>query len=253
MPRTDPLVLVHGGWHDGWAWTETIRHLKAAGYGDIWAPTLLGHGPHTPRAVTYAQIVTHLARWIEAHDLRNVTLLGHSFGGLVITGTAELIPHRIARSVYLSAFVPVHGKSLQDDMAVSSDPEVDVSELYNAEDNTLIMSWDAWRKFIPDAPDPVARAAFELLSPEGAIPLAERVQLPDFHDKLDIPQSVITLEGDTLMPWESFARRLTRVDRAVTIRGSHEVMFSAPNLLADAIARAAYGAPAEPTAMVSSL
>lgn len=235
MPRNGNLVLVHGAWHDGRAWTATIAHLHSAGFDAVWAPTLLGHGPHTPRAVTYSQIVAHLVEWIEAHDLRNVVLLGHSFGGTVITSVAALIPHRIARTVYLSAMVPLHGRSIQDDTA-TSEPQIDLSALYNAKDNTLVMNWEVWRQFIPDATEEVAREAFALLSPEGAAVQTEPVVLPEHWKR--IPQSVITLEGDSLLPWATYAQRLPNVDRHVSLPGlSHEAMFSDPAALADAISR----------------
>lgn len=234
MPKTDNLVLIHGGWHDGRAWTATIAHLHAAGFDAVWAPTLLGHGPHTPRAVTYAQTVDHLVAWIEAHDLQDVVLVGHSFGGALITSAAAALPHRIARTVYLSALIPQDGQSIQDDTAAGA-PRIDLSGMYNPEDNTLTMTWDVWRQFLPDASEEVARAAFAMLSPEAAGLQTDPIRLPAVHKQ--IPQSVITLEDDTLLPWASYTSRLPNIDRQASIPGSHEVMFSNPQALAGAITR----------------
>ena len=247
MPRqSNPLVLVHGAWHDGYAWSETIRHLHAAGITEVWAPTLLGHGPHTPRAVTHTQIAEHLAAWIEFHDLAEAILVGHSFGGSVITQVTELIPERIARDVYVSAIIPLHGRSLMDDLDPQNpqcigETTVDWFELYRPEDNTLVMTWDVWRRFISDADEPLARAAFAHLCPEGAIAQSERFDLHRFYGQLTIPQSVVILEDDLLMPWDTYAARLPRVTRRVRTRGSHQLMNSAPERLADAIALAAFG------------
>ena len=102
------FVLVHGGWHGGWCWDAVARLLRAEGHA-VLAPTLTGlaERAHLIDAVTgpdlHVEDVVQAILWAE---LRDITLVGHSYGGMIVTGVAGRIPERIARLVYLDAFVP---------------------------------------------------------------------------------------------------------------------------------------------------
>jgi pimeloyl-ACP methyl ester carboxylesterase len=109
-------VLVHGAWHGGWHWDDVARRLHAAG-APVYAPTLCGLAERSAEASEHTTLATHVSdvvRVLDEHDLRGVVLAGHSYGGAVITGAAQLRPDRIAKLVYLDAFVPAHGESLAD-------------------------------------------------------------------------------------------------------------------------------------------
>ncbi|MEM9062304.1 MAG: alpha/beta fold hydrolase [Pseudomonadota bacterium] len=102
------FVLVHGGWHGGWCWERVVPLLEAAGH-EVHAPTLTGLGErsHLVRAVAGPEThVADIVQVLEWRDLRDVMLVGHSYGGMVITGVAAQVPERIAHLVYLDAFVP---------------------------------------------------------------------------------------------------------------------------------------------------
>lgn len=110
------LVLVHGAWGGGWEWREVERLLCARGH-EATRPTLTGLGERAhlaSPAVTLATHVEDVARHLEVEDLSGVVLCGHSYGGMVVTGAAERVPERLARLVYLDAFVPNDGESLFD-------------------------------------------------------------------------------------------------------------------------------------------
>lgn len=109
-------VLVHGAWHGGWHWDAVAARLRAAG-ARVFAPTLCGLAERAAEASASTTLATHVAdvvRVLDEHDLRDVVLVGHSYGGAVITGVAHRRPERIAQLVYLDAFVPRHGESLAD-------------------------------------------------------------------------------------------------------------------------------------------
>jgi pimeloyl-ACP methyl ester carboxylesterase len=112
---TQTFVLVHGAWHGGWCYRDVARILRAQGH-EVFAPTLTGLGERSHlgggavNLDTHIEDVTNVFLW---EDLTDVVLVGHSYGGMVITGVADRIPDRIARLVYLDAFVPRHdGDSL---------------------------------------------------------------------------------------------------------------------------------------------
>lgn len=98
------FVLVHGSWHDGSAWDAVVRHLEGKGH-KAFAPTVAGHGRGAPRNVTHADCTRSLVEFITGNSLSDIILVGHSFGGTLISKAAEAIPGSIRRLVYQNAFV----------------------------------------------------------------------------------------------------------------------------------------------------
>ena len=108
------FVLVHGAWHGGWCWRYVRPFLKGH---EVFAPSLTGLGERAHLARPDIDLDTHIAdivSLIEMEDLRDVVLVGHSYGGMVVTGAADRVHARIARLVYLDAFVPENGKCTLD-------------------------------------------------------------------------------------------------------------------------------------------
>jgi pimeloyl-ACP methyl ester carboxylesterase len=108
--------LVHGAWHGGWCWAKVARLLRDAGH-EVYTPTLTGLGERAHLARPEIDLDTHiqdLVAVLESEELRQVTLVGHSYGGMVITGAAARTSGRIAHLVYLDAVVPEAGKALLD-------------------------------------------------------------------------------------------------------------------------------------------
>jgi pimeloyl-ACP methyl ester carboxylesterase len=110
------IVLVHGGWVGGWIWQRLTPFLRAEGH-DVHTPTLTGlgervhlGGPHTGLGTH----VTDVVNLIEYEGLYDVVLVGHSYGGMVITGVLDRVPDRLSHAVYLDAFVPRGGQALVD-------------------------------------------------------------------------------------------------------------------------------------------
>jgi len=109
-------VLVHGAWHGGWCWAKVARLLRDAAQ-EVYTPTLTGLGERAHLARPEIDLETHIqdiVAVIESEELRQVTLVGHSYGGMVISGVAARVAARIGHLVYLDAFVPEAGKSLLD-------------------------------------------------------------------------------------------------------------------------------------------
>lgn len=109
-------VLVHGAWHGAWCWRKLTPLLEAAGHRVI-TPTLTGLGERAELLGPEVGLSTHVndvADAIERADLHDVVLLGHSYGGMVITGAADRVPERIGHLVYLDTFVPRDGESMAD-------------------------------------------------------------------------------------------------------------------------------------------
>ena len=110
------FVLVHGSNHGGWCWERVTPLLEAAGH-TVYAPTLTGLAERADELTPEVGLSTHVSditELIEGEDLRGVTLVGHSYAGAVIIGAAEIVSDRIARLVYLDAFLPRDRESVLD-------------------------------------------------------------------------------------------------------------------------------------------
>ena len=110
------FVLVHGAWHGGWAWERVAPALAAAGHG-VEAPTLTGVAERAAEAGPAVDLDTHVTDilgHVVARQLDRIVLVGHSYGGMVISGVADLLAERIAHIVYFDAFVPADGQALLD-------------------------------------------------------------------------------------------------------------------------------------------
>jgi len=100
------IVLVHGAWHGSWCWTPVAERLRAAGH-NVHAPTLTGLCERIHLATPQIGLSTHIddiANHIRFNELTDIVLVGHSYGGAVITGVASELADRIRAIVYLDAF-----------------------------------------------------------------------------------------------------------------------------------------------------
>ncbi len=114
--RKSTYVLVHGAWHGGWCWKKVVPALRAAGH-EVYVPTLTGLGERAHLANPAIDLATHIAdvvNLLEAEELEKVVLVGHSYGGMVVTGVADRAASRLRRVVYLDAFLPDNGRCLLD-------------------------------------------------------------------------------------------------------------------------------------------
>jgi pimeloyl-ACP methyl ester carboxylesterase len=104
-------VLVHGAWHGGWCWRRVAERLSAAGH-RVFCPTLTGLGERAhllTRAVNLSTHIADVAGLLDAEELNDVVLVGHSYGGIVITGVAARAKARLRQLVYLDSAIVEDG------------------------------------------------------------------------------------------------------------------------------------------------
>jgi pimeloyl-ACP methyl ester carboxylesterase len=125
------FVLVTGAWHGAWCYKRVRKALAGQGH-EVFTPTFTGLCERShllSREVdleTHIQDIVNLIRWEELSD---IVLVGHSYGGIVISGVADRIGEKIARLVYLDAFAPEDGQSLHDNLP----PEQRLAQLDGSE------------------------------------------------------------------------------------------------------------------------
>ena len=110
------FVLVHGAWGGAWIWRRVVGALRAAGH-EVHAVTLTGDGERAHLRRPDISLRTHLddvLGLIDAEELHDIVLVGHSYGGMVITGAADALlargEGRLRQLVYVDAMVPVPGE-----------------------------------------------------------------------------------------------------------------------------------------------
>ncbi|MEM5495392.1 alpha/beta hydrolase [Hoeflea sp. AS16] len=234
-------VLVHGAWHTGELFEDVAAPIRAEGH-TVHCPTLAGNRPSDPRSTGLEAAIASLVSYLEDNDLTDIILLGHSYGGMVITGAADRVAGRIRRLVYWNAFVPNDGECLNDMVpphyvglfdAISS----------GSRDNSVMLPFPVWREaFMNDASVEAAEAAFSKLNPHPYATFTDPIRLTKSPAEMEIAKSYINCTEDTALPqslgWHPRLSEKLGLFRLVQIPGSHELCFTDPKALAAAIMNA---------------
>src|SRR4051812_28090072 len=110
------FLVCHGAWSAGWAWRKMHPLMRSAGH-RLVTPTYTGLGERVHLANPSLDLESHIEdilNVITYEDLRDIVLVGHSYGGMVATGVADRARDRVAQLIYIDAFVPGDGQSLFD-------------------------------------------------------------------------------------------------------------------------------------------
>ena len=218
------FLVCHGAWSAGWAWKKMHPLMAAAGH-RLVTPTYTGLGERAHLANPSIDLETHIEdvlNVIKYEDLRDIVLVGHSYGGMVATGVADRARARVTQLIYVDAFVPGDGQSLFD--------------LNKVAVQKLADSGDGWR--VPPNPTPpdTSPADQEWLSPR-------RVHMPIkcFQTALKLQGGALTLPrsyiyATRITPQDTFGQfaRKTRNDpawRYYEIDASHSPNVTAPEAL----------------------
>jgi pimeloyl-ACP methyl ester carboxylesterase len=114
------FLVCHGAWSAGWAWKKMHPLMNKAGH-RLVTPIYTGLGERAHLTHPGIDLETHIADMlgvIKYEDLRDIVLIGHSYGGMVATGVADRARDKVRELIYLDAFVPQDGQSLLDLNAV---------------------------------------------------------------------------------------------------------------------------------------
>jgi len=208
----------------------------------VHCPTLAGNRPDDDRSrIGLADAVASLVDFVEDQQLERVRLVGHSYGGMVISGAAQPLLSRLARLVYVNAFVPMPGESLNDLVPPHYKGLFDAVAAANHQ--AVMLPFEIWREaFINDADLGLAQSAFARLNPHpyGTFTEASRMAKP--MAELAIGKSYVNCVLDTAlpasMPWHPRLSERLGLFRYVECAGSHEAWFTQPVALARAIGQA---------------
>ncbi|MEQ8347029.1 MAG: alpha/beta hydrolase [Sneathiellaceae bacterium] len=231
-------VLVHGAWHTGELFEEVAAPIRAAGH-EVHCPTIAGNRPGDSRKTGLPEAIASIADYLVENDLRDVILMGHSYGGMIITGVADREGSRIRRLVYWNAFVPNDGEALNDMVPPHYIALFDQIAA-QSEDNSVVLPYPIWREaFINDADAALAQSAYDRLNPHPYATFTDAIALKANPAAMQVAKSYINCTEDTALPhsatWHPRLSEKLGLFRLVQCPGSHELCFSNPKLLAEKI------------------
>jgi pimeloyl-ACP methyl ester carboxylesterase len=233
-------VLVHGGGHGGWCYQRVARILRAQGH-EVYAPTMTGLGERAHLLNAEVDLHRHIediAAVLAFEDLRDVILVGHSYGGMVITGTADRVADRIGRLVFLDAANPVNGQSLADVAGPVINAVRPFGETVDGMELVLLPAPDAGMLYGVTDPDDLAWMAERLTGHPWRCfeqPLALQNEdalwaIPQYHI---ICSSTLATRHKSLMEPARAEGRLWEIDTG------HDLMITEPARTADALLQVA--------------
>ncbi|MEK8127625.1 alpha/beta fold hydrolase [Paenibacillus filicis] len=200
MPAQPRLtfVLVHGSWADAHFWDGVAAALRSKGH-IVHTPEYAGHGKDPNKQVTHAMITKSVVDYITKLNLRDIILVGHSFGGSVIQKVAEQIPDRIKRLVFWDAFVLKDGESVADELPTQTRQAFEQLAA-SSKDDTIMLPFPLFRDlFVNTATSEEARRFYAGVTPEPAKPLFEKLDLKAFY-ALPTPKSYVYFYQDNVFP-----------------------------------------------------
>src|SRR3974390_2705664 len=97
-PKVSTYLLVHGAWHTGKELESVAKSISSTGH-TVHTPTVKGNRPGDPKSIGLAQAIESIIDYFTRHELEDVVLVGHSYGGMIITAVADRFPRRIRRGM----------------------------------------------------------------------------------------------------------------------------------------------------------
>ncbi|SDP22807.1 Alpha/beta hydrolase family protein [Paenibacillus sp. yr247] len=192
------FVLVHGSWADSHFWDGVAAVLRSQGH-IVYTPEYAGHGTDPNKNVTHAMITKSIVDYLKQLNLRDIILVGHSFGGTVIQKVAEQVPDRIKRLVFWNAFVLKDGESVADEFPPQTRQGFEQLRTMSTDD-TIMLPFELFRSlFVNTASTEDAKLFYSSVSPEPAKPLFEKLDLKAFY-ALPTPKSYVYFYQDNIFP-----------------------------------------------------
>ncbi len=233
-------VLVHGGGHGGWCYGRLAPLLRAEGH-SVFAPTLTGCGERAHLLTPGVGLDTHiedLVRVLHYEDLTDAILVGHSYGGMVITGAADRVPERVGQLVYLDGAIPEDGESLAEMTPALMEAARREGRTVDGVEVVLWPGDEAGRRY--GVTDPGALAWMqERLTPHPWRSFTEPLRLRDPEAVKRIPRTNINCKETVALRPPERAGRAFEADRVWEIDTGHDLMITEPEAVADMLLRLA--------------
>jgi pimeloyl-ACP methyl ester carboxylesterase len=230
------FVLVHGAWHGGWCWRRVADLLQKQGH-KVFTPTMTGLGERShliDAKVNLATHITDIVNVIKWEGLRDVVLVGHSYGGCIISGVAEEMGDAIGSIVFLDAFVPENG----DTLATKASQPVREAIAGLVEKGETAMKPVSAAVFRVNEKD---RAWVDAMcTPHPVATLTDKITVTGARDRI-AKKSYIRAKGYPSVPFDGFQERLkaNAAWRVYELPCGHDVMVDMPDRLSEILVEVA--------------
>jgi len=230
------FVLVHGGGHGGWCYQPVARLLRRAGH-EVYAPTLTGLGERAHLLGPEVDLDLHVEDVVAVlhyEDLRDVILVGHSYGGMVITGVAGRAAERIGKLVYLDAANPENGQSLVDVAGPVIEMTRPAGKVVDGIELVLLPTPDAGTFYGVTDPEDLAWMA-ERLTPHPWRCFEQKLDLDDEAAYAAIAQYHIVCTSTLATRDEALVEGARAAGRLWDIDTGHDLMITEPEKVTEAL------------------
>jgi pimeloyl-ACP methyl ester carboxylesterase len=236
--RADTFVIVHGAFQNAQSWAEVSKALKAKGH-TVVTVDLPGRNAEgaAAKAVSMVQYVDAVGAVVKSHK-EPVTLVGHSFGGVTISLVGLAMPEKIKKLVYVAAYVPQSGDSMQTLASGDKDNGFTPKSFVVSRDYAFatILDEDRARLFINDGRAEQQKSVAQSMLREPLGPIATKVQIAS--DKFAaIPKAYIRTSMDkTVSPTiQNMLIQRAGITQIGDIETGHSPQASQPAKLSDLI------------------
>ena len=227
------FVLVHGGGHGGWCYQQVARLLQAKGH-VVHAPSLPGMGEHSHQIHPGIDLDAHIddvVGLLFSEDLRHAIIVGHSYGGMVITGVADRATPRVGHRVYLDAAYPQDGESLHEHAFGSIDQTR--QGMYQINGTDVVMKPEPFYAGFFGIHDPeLADWTNARLTPQPWKCFSQKLVLTNEAAMRAIPESHLICT-ETIPGRDMERLRANSVGRVWDIDTGHDLMLTEPQWVAD--------------------
>ena len=229
-------VLVHGGAHGGWCYRKVAPLLRQAGH-DVYTPTMTGLGERSHLVSADVDLDMHvrdITAVLHYEDLRDVILVGHSYGGMVITGVADRAADRVGKLVYLDAANPVNGQSLVDVSGPIIEAVRPAGQVIDGVELVLLPSPDAGAMYgVADSEDMAWMA--DRLAGHPWKCFEQKLELANEAALWAIPQYHIVCTSTLATRDPELMGKARAEGRLWDIATGHDLMITEPRAVADAL------------------
>ena len=227
-------VLVHGGGHGGWCYQKVTRLLQAAGH-TVYAPSLTGLAERSHLLAPGIDLDTHITDVVSLlfyEDLHDVVLVGHSYGGMVITGIADRAADRVGKVVYLDAANPVNGQSLVDVAGPVIEMTRPMGEVVDGVELVLLPGAGAGAFYGVTDPDDLAWMDARLTGHPWAC-FEQKLVLTNEDELWALPHYHLVCTSTLLTRSQRAIHRAREEGRLWDIDTGHDLMITEPQWVAD--------------------
>ena len=229
------FILIHGAWHYGELWNEVRDYLEFEGH-EVHTPTAGGLRKSDTKYVGLNEAVEPIIDYIRAKDLNDYILIGHSWGGYLISRIAIAMPQRLRRLVFFAAFVPEHGKALIDEIPPHLKDFLATNAL-ERDDGTVMLPYPIWREaFFNDGSAKHAKEIYDSLRPQPYNSFTDKADMTGWENVPQVFSYIAPYEDNDITQgtWGRHPRLSNRLGiyRLIGMEGSHEVLLTNPKLTA---------------------